>query len=165
MKTTYREAVREALHEALVRDPRVFLMGEDVGRYGGSYAVSKGFLDEFGSERIRDTPLSELAFVGAGIGAALGGMRPIVTITVTNLGDQSVEVVHGVIYPSQVALIGFGRISERPWVEAGRVIAAPVVTLTLAADHRASDGHRGALFLNETSRLLQDPPALDTETA
>jgi len=87
------------------------------------------------------------------------------TITVTNLGDQGVEVVHGVIYPPQVALVGFGRVSERPWVEAGRIIAAPGVTLTLAADHRASDGHRGALFLNETSRLLQDPAALDAETA
>ena len=61
MKITYREAMRQALHDALATDPRVFLMGEDVGRYGGSYAVSKGLLDEFGPERIRDTPLSELA--------------------------------------------------------------------------------------------------------
>jgi pyruvate dehydrogenase E1 component beta subunit len=67
--------VREALREALREDPRVFLMGEDVGRYGGTYAVSKGLLEEFGEDRIRDTPLSESAFVGAGIGAALGGMR------------------------------------------------------------------------------------------
>ena len=80
MKTTYREAIRAALREALRSDPRVFLMGEDVGKYGGSYAVSKGFFEEFGPERIRDTPLSELAFVGAGIGAALGGMRPIVEV-------------------------------------------------------------------------------------
>ena len=84
MKTTYREAVREALHEALVRDPRVFLMGEDVGLYGGSYAVSKGLLEEFGPDRIRDTPMSESGFVGAGIGAALGGMRPIVEIMTVN---------------------------------------------------------------------------------
>ena len=76
MKMSYREAMREALREALLADPRVFLMGEDVGSYGGTYAVSKGLLDEFGPERIRDTPLSELGFVGAGIGAALGGMRP-----------------------------------------------------------------------------------------
>jgi pyruvate/2-oxoglutarate/acetoin dehydrogenase E1 component len=81
---TYREAVREALQEALLKDERVFLMGEDVGRYGGCFAVSKGLLDEFGSERIRDTPLSESAFVGAGIGAALGGMRPIVEIMTVN---------------------------------------------------------------------------------
>jgi pyruvate/2-oxoglutarate/acetoin dehydrogenase E1 component len=81
---TYREAVRQALREALQRDPRVFLMGEDVGAYGGSYAVSKGLLAEFGPERIRDTPLSESAFVGAGIGAALGGMRPIVEVMTVN---------------------------------------------------------------------------------
>jgi len=81
---SYREAVRQALREALARDPRVFLMGEDVGRYGGSYAVSLGLLEEFGPERIRDAPLSELGFVGAGIGAALGGMRPIVEIMTVN---------------------------------------------------------------------------------
>mgnify|MGYP003507676681 FL=1 len=75
MKISYREAMRQAMHEALASDPRVFLMGEDVGKYGGTYAVSKGFIEEFGAERIRDTPLSELGFVGAGIGAALGGMR------------------------------------------------------------------------------------------
>ena len=82
--TTYRDAMREALREALHRDERVFLMGEDVGRYGGCYAVSKGLLAEFGEERIRDTPLSESAFVGAGIGAALGGLRPIVEIMTVN---------------------------------------------------------------------------------
>ncbi len=71
-RMSYREALREAMREALERDPRVFLMGEDVGRYGGSYAVSLGLLGAFGPERIRDTPLSELGFVGAGIGAALG---------------------------------------------------------------------------------------------
>jgi pyruvate dehydrogenase E1 component beta subunit len=81
---TYREAMRQAVREALLRDPRVFLMGEDVGRYGGSYAVSKGLLAEFGPDRIRDTPLSESTFVGAGIGAALGGMRPIVEIMTVN---------------------------------------------------------------------------------
>ena len=68
---SYREAVRTAMHAALVADERVFLMGEDVGRYGGAYACSKGFLEEFGPERIRDAPLSESAFVGAGIGAAI----------------------------------------------------------------------------------------------
>ena len=81
---TYREALREALRDALQTDSRVFLMGEDVGRYGGSYAISKGLLEAFGPERIRDTPLSELGFVGAGIGAALGGMRPIVEIMTVN---------------------------------------------------------------------------------
>jgi len=83
-KITYREAVREAIREALQKDERVFLMGEDVGRYGGCFAVSKGLLAEFGPERIRDTPLSESGFVGAGIGAALGGMRPIVEVMTVN---------------------------------------------------------------------------------
>ena len=83
-KLTYREAVREAIREAMHRDERVFLMGEDVGRYGGCFAVSKGLLDEFGPERIRDTPLSESGFTGAGIGAALGGMRPVVEIMTGN---------------------------------------------------------------------------------
>jgi len=79
-ETTYREAVKQAIRTAMQTDERVFLMGEDVGRYGGCYAVSKGLLDEFGPERIRDTPLSEAGFVGAGIGAAMGGMRPIVEV-------------------------------------------------------------------------------------
>jgi pyruvate dehydrogenase E1 component beta subunit len=83
-KLTYREAVREAIREAMKKDDRVFLMGEDVGRYGGCFAVSKGLLEEFGPERIRDTPLSESGFVGAGIGAALGGMRPIVEVMTVN---------------------------------------------------------------------------------
>jgi pyruvate dehydrogenase E1 component beta subunit len=93
MKMTYREAMRQALHDALSADPRVFLMGEDVGKYGGSYAVSKGFLDEFGPERIRDTPLSELAFVGAGIGAALGGMRPIVEVMTVNFSLLALDQI------------------------------------------------------------------------
>jgi pyruvate/2-oxoglutarate/acetoin dehydrogenase E1 component len=83
-KISYREAVRTALREALARDPRAFLMGEDVGVYGGCYAVSKGLLAEFGEDRVRDTPLSESAFVGAAIGAALGGLRPIVEIMTVN---------------------------------------------------------------------------------
>ncbi len=90
---TYREAIREAIRDALVRDSRVFLMGEDVGRYGGCFAVSKGLLDEFGPERIRDTPLSESAFVGAGIGAALGGMRPIVEIMTVNFSLLALDQI------------------------------------------------------------------------
>jgi pyruvate/2-oxoglutarate/acetoin dehydrogenase E1 component len=93
IKTTYREAVREAIREALRRDERVFLMGEDVGRYGGCYAVSKGLLQEFGPERIRDTPLSELSFVGAGIGAAMGGMRPIVEIMTVNFSLLALDQI------------------------------------------------------------------------
>jgi pyruvate dehydrogenase E1 component beta subunit len=83
-KMTYREAARSALRDALRSDPRVFLMGEDVGRYGGAFAVSHGLLAEFGGERVRDTPLSENTFVGAGIGAALGGLRPIVEVMTVN---------------------------------------------------------------------------------
>jgi len=81
---TYREAMRQAIHEAIIADDRVFLMGEDVGAYGGCYAVTKGLMDELGEERIRDTPLSESGFVGAGVGAAIGGMRPIVEIMTVN---------------------------------------------------------------------------------
>jgi pyruvate dehydrogenase E1 component beta subunit len=92
-KLTYRDACREAIREALIADERVFLMGEDVGRYGGCFAVSKGLLDEFGPERIRDTPLSESAFVGAGIGAALGGMRPIVEIMTVNFSLLALDQI------------------------------------------------------------------------
>jgi pyruvate dehydrogenase E1 component beta subunit len=92
-KVTYREAVRAAIRDALSRDARVFLMGEDVGKYGGSYAVSKGLLAEFGPERIRDTPLSESAFVGAGIGAALGGMRPIVEVMTVNFSLLALDQI------------------------------------------------------------------------
>lgn len=93
VEMTYREALREAIREALNRDPRVFLMGEDVGRYGGCYAVTKGLYDEFGPERIRDTPLSESAFTGAGIGAALGGMRPIVEIMTVNFSLLALDQI------------------------------------------------------------------------
>jgi pyruvate dehydrogenase E1 component beta subunit len=92
-KITYREAVREAIREALRDDPRVFLMGEDVGHYGGCFAVSRGLLAEFGPERIRDTPLSESAFVGAGIGAALGGMKPIVEIMTVNFSLLALDQI------------------------------------------------------------------------
>jgi pyruvate dehydrogenase E1 component beta subunit len=93
IKITYREAIRAAIREALLRDDRVFLMGEDVGRYGGCFAVSKGLLDEFGPERIRDTPLSESAFVGAGIGAAMGGVRPIVEIMTVNFSLLALDQI------------------------------------------------------------------------
>lgn len=83
-ETTYREALGAAIRDAMQRDERVFLMGEDVGRYGGCFGVSRGLLEAFGPDRIRDTPLSESAFVGAGIGAAIAGMRPIVEIMTVN---------------------------------------------------------------------------------
>jgi len=92
-KMTYREAVRAALRDALRSDERVFLMGEDVGSYGGAYACSRGLLEEFGPERVRDAPLSESGFVGAGIGAALGGMRPIVEVMTVNFSLLALDQV------------------------------------------------------------------------
>jgi pyruvate dehydrogenase E1 component beta subunit len=93
IETTYREALREAIRDAMRRDERVFLMGEDVGSYGGCFAVSLGLLEEFGPERIRDTPLSESAFTGAGIGAAIGGMRPIVEIMTVNFSMLALDQI------------------------------------------------------------------------
>jgi pyruvate dehydrogenase E1 component beta subunit len=93
MTTTYREAVREGMREALAADPRVFLMGEDVGLYGGAYACSRGLLEEFGPERVRDAPLSESAFVGAGIGAAIAGMRPIVEVMTVNFSLLALDQI------------------------------------------------------------------------
>jgi len=90
---TYREACKQALRQALLEDPRVFLMGEDIGRYGGCYAVTKGLLEEFGDERIRDAPLSESAFVGAGVGAAMTGMRPIVEIMTVNFSFLALDQI------------------------------------------------------------------------
>jgi len=93
VEITYREAVKQAVVDALERDPRVFLMGEDVGRYGGSYAVSKGLLERYGPERIRDTPLSESGFTGAGIGAAVAGMRPIVELMTVNFSMLALDQI------------------------------------------------------------------------
>lgn len=92
-KTTYREAIRAGLRDALAGDQRVFLMGEDVGRYGGAFACSHGLLQEFGPERIRDTPLSESTFVGAGIGAALNGLRPIVEVMTVNFSLLALDQI------------------------------------------------------------------------
>ena len=91
--TTYREAMREAIRAAMLADERVFLMGEDVGAYGGCFGVSTGLLEQFGPERVRDTPLSESAFVGAGVGAALGGMRPIVEIMTVNFSLLALDQI------------------------------------------------------------------------
>ena len=101
---TYREAMHEALHEALANDDRVFIMGEDVADYGGTYAVTKGLHEEFGRDRVRNTPLSESGFVGAGIGAALGGLRPIVEIMTVNFSllalDQLVNTAATLLHMS-----------------------------------------------------------------
>jgi len=104
IRLTYREAVREAIREAIRKDDRVFLMGEDVGSYGGCFAVSKGLLEEFGAKRIIDTPLSESGFTGTGIGAALGGMRPIVEIMTVNFSllaaDQIINNAANILHMS-----------------------------------------------------------------
>ncbi|SSC65988.1 unnamed protein product [Ciceribacter selenitireducens ATCC BAA-1503] len=93
VETTYREAVKMAIEEALDRDSRTFLMGEDVGQYGGCYAVSKGLLQKYGPDRIRDTPLSESGFTGAGIGAAIAGMRPIVEVMTVNFSMLALDQI------------------------------------------------------------------------
>src|SRR3974390_3112387 len=93
MEIRYRGAGREALRDAIKRDERVFLMGEDVGRYGGCYAVSHGLLAQFGPKRIRDTPLAESGFTGSGIGAALGGMRPIVEVMTVNFSLLALDQI------------------------------------------------------------------------
>ncbi|MGA2510170.1 MAG: dihydrolipoamide acetyltransferase family protein [Candidatus Acidiferrales bacterium] len=82
------------------------------------------------------------------------------TITVTSLGEQGVEAVFGIIYPPQVALVGFGKITDRPWSSEGQIVSRPVVTATLSGDHRVSDGHRGGIFLAAVDRLLQEPEKL-----
>jgi pyruvate dehydrogenase E2 component (dihydrolipoamide acetyltransferase) len=111
-------------------------------------------------------PLGELmrAFRDLVQRARSGGLRSSelsdATITVTSLGEQGVETVLGIVYPPQVAIVGFGRIAERPWVVDGAVVPRPVVTATLSADHRVSDGHRGGLFLAAVERLLQAPDRL-----
>ncbi len=92
-ETTYREAVKQAIRDAMLRDDRVFLMGEDVGAYGGCYAVTKGLMAEFGEDRIRDTPLSESGFTGAGIGAAAAGMRPIVELMTVNFSLLALDQI------------------------------------------------------------------------
>lgn len=93
IKITYREALKQALREALQKNEKVFLMGEDVGRYGGAFAVSKGLLQEFGEERIMDVPLSESGFVGAGIGAAISGMRPVVELMTVNFSLLAMDQI------------------------------------------------------------------------
>lgn len=93
IKTTYREALKEAIRQSLKADDRVFLMGEDVGRYGGAFAVSKGLLQEFGEDRIMDVPLSESGFTGAGIGAAIAGMRPVVELMTVNFSMLALDQI------------------------------------------------------------------------
>lgn len=90
---TYREAISQALREELNRDESVFIMGEEVGAYGGSYAVTKGFLEEFGERRVKDTPISESVIVGAAIGAAMGGLRPVAELMTINFSLLAMDQI------------------------------------------------------------------------
>jgi pyruvate dehydrogenase E1 component beta subunit len=129
---TYREALREAMSEAMRADDRVFLMGEDVGPYGGSFGVSRGMLDEFGPDRVRDTPLSEAAFVGAGVGAAMGGMLPIVEIMTVNFSLLALDQI-----VNNAATI--------PHMSGGQVTVPLVVRMTTGAGRQLAAQHSHSL--------------------
>jgi len=90
---TYKDALREAIQEEMRADDRVFIMGEDINAYGGSYTVTKGLIDEFGPKRCRDTPLAESVFVGAGVGAAMGGLRPVVELMTINFSLVAIDQI------------------------------------------------------------------------
>jgi len=104
-----RDAMAKALREALDTDDRTFLMGEDIGAYGGPYAVTRGFLEDYGEERIRDTPISEAAFVGAGTGAAMIGMRPIVEVMTINFSLVAIDQI--VNHAAKLSYMSDGQIS------------------------------------------------------
>ena len=129
---TYREAMREAIREAMRADERVFLMGEDVGPYGGSFGVSRGLLDEFGPERIRDTPLSESAFVGAGIGAAMNGMRPIVEVMTVNFSLLALDQI-------------VNNAATLPHMSGGQVCVPLVIRMTTGAGRQLAAQHSHSL--------------------
>src|SRR3970040_1607751 len=90
---TIREAISQALWEEMVRDPDVFIMGEEVGVWGGTYAVTKGFYDHFGPERVRDTPIAESIIVGAAIGAAMNGLRPVAELMTINFAFLAMDMI------------------------------------------------------------------------
>jgi pyruvate dehydrogenase E1 component beta subunit len=129
---TYREAMREAIREAMRTDERVFLMGEDVGPYGGSFGVSRGLLAEFGPERIRDTPLSESAFVGAGIGAAIAGMRPIVEVMTVNFSLLALDQI-------------VNTAATLPHMSGGQVCVPVVIRMTTGAGRQLAAQHSHSL--------------------
>jgi pyruvate dehydrogenase E1 component beta subunit len=130
--TTYREAMREAIREAMRADERVFLMGEDVGPYGGSFGVSRGLLAEFGPERIRDTPLSESAFVGAGIGAAMNGMRPIVEVMTVNFSMLALDQI-------------VNNAATLPHMSGGQICVPLVIRMTTGAGRQLAAQHSHSL--------------------
>jgi pyruvate dehydrogenase E2 component (dihydrolipoamide acetyltransferase) len=127
-------------------------------RKGGLVAPHVGAADERSVDEIMST-LSEMV-AAARTGTLRSSWMTGATITITNLGDTGADLVHGVISPPQVALIGFGRVSQRPWVVDDALTVRPVVTITLAADHRATDGAVGSRFLTTLATLLEDPENL-----
>jgi pyruvate dehydrogenase E2 component (dihydrolipoamide acetyltransferase) len=133
---------------------------------GVAISLRQGGLVAPGIRDVQDLPMGELMAKLADLvkRARAGSLRSSEfsdpTITVTNLGDTGVETTFAVIYPPQVAIVGFGRVGMRPWIEGASLVARPVVVATLSADHRVSDGHRGAAFLAELSRRLQEPEKL-----
>lgn len=133
---------------------------------GVAISLRQGGLVAPGIRDVQDLPLDELMAKLADLvkRARAGSLRSSEfsdpTITVTNLGDAGVETTYAVIYPPQAAIVGFGRVAVRPWVEEGNLVAMPAVVATVSADHRVSDGHRGAAFLAELSRRLQEPEKL-----
>ena len=127
-------------------------------RRGGLVAPAIHDLDRLPLDRVMAALTDLVARTRAGTLRSSEMSDP--TVTVTNLGDQGTEAVFGVIYPPQVALVGFGAVRERPWAEHGLLGVRPVVRATLSADHRASDGHRGARFLTAVARLLTEPEKL-----
>jgi len=133
---------------------------------GVAISLRQGGLVAPGIRDVQDLPLDELMAKLADLvkRARAGSLRSSEfsdpTITVTNLGDTGVETTYAVIYPPQAAIVGFGRVAVRPWVQEGNLVAMPAVVATVSADHRVSDGHRGAAFLAELSRRLQEPEKL-----
>lgn len=158
-------AVREAPELNAVWDGERVVLRETV-HAGVAIALRGGGLVILAVHDTARRPLAELmtALRELTVRARAGRMKSSEladsTLTVTSLGDRGVEAVYGVIYPPQVAIVGFGRITDRPWAVNGGLCVRPVVTATLAADHRVSDGHRGGLFLDAVDRLLQEPEKL-----
>ena len=129
---TFREALRQTLREELLKDERVLLMGEDIGAYGGSYAVTRGLLEEFGPERVRDTPIAESVVVGAGIGAAMGGMRPVVELMTINFSFLAFDQI-------------INNASKLHYMSGGQISVPLVIRMASGAGHQLSSQHSHSL--------------------
>ena len=129
---TFREALRQTLREELLKDERVLLMGEDIGAYGGSYAVTRGLLEEFGPERVRDTPIAESVVVGAGIGAAMGGLRPVVELMTINFSFLAFDQI-------------INNASKLHYMSGGQISVPLVIRMASGAGHQLSSQHSHSL--------------------